>query len=162
MSPLFLDGSTQATPLGVIGVVALVTGVLGLQLLILVPIVLWLKKRMRELQASVRAGLEASGERIERGPESAVYRGASERLGRVKGNGVLVLTDRRLVFHKLVGGGVVEVPVGEIRGVREARWFLGAYNGRDHVILKLLDGVEVGFNVREHSEWMELLRKKLY
>jgi hypothetical protein len=49
----------------------------------------------------------------------------------------------------------VEVPLDRIIGVRENLWFLrSATAGRQHLILQLKDGGEVGFIVPNHLTWM--------
>ena len=103
--------------------------------------------------------LGGSGERIVRAPESAVYRGASSRFSKVKGNGVITLTDRRLIFRKLFGSEI-EVARGEIVALREDKWFLRSYCGRMHLILELVDGTEIGFIVRNQAGWMATLKPK--
>src|SRR5262245_27071074 len=102
-------------------VVLLVVGILALQMLIWTPIIVALKRKSARLHASLRDEIPA-GERAARGPESAVYRGATAGFPMVKGNGVALLTDRRLVFRKLVGAGL-EVPLDRVAGVREDKWF---------------------------------------
>lgn len=140
-------------------VVGIVLGVLAIQAAIWIPLLGWMRRRSARLVAALNEELAASGEPPIRGPESALYRGSSGSHSRVKGNGVLALTSRRLIFHKLVGQPV-EVPLDQIVGLREDKWFLGAYrSGRPHVILQLREGGEVGFMVRDHTGWMEAMRR---
>ena len=89
--------------------------------------------------------------------ESASYRGATHTYGRVKGNGVAGLTDRRVVFEPLIGKGI-SVPLARVTGVRVTRWFLGAAraSGR-HLVLTLDDGNEVGFLVGDEERWLSAL-----
>src|SRR5438552_2314547 len=89
----------RVTPLMI---VLLVLGILGLQVLLWVPLVLWMRKKSARLLEALREELAAGGERAIRGPEPAFYGGASG-VGypEVKGNGVIVLTDRRLAFRRL-------------------------------------------------------------
>jgi len=139
-------------------VVLLVVGILVVQALIWIPIVVALKRKSARLHASLRDEL-AGGELATRGPESAVYRGATAGFPMVNGNGVAMLTDRRLIFRKLVGAGL-EVPLDRVAGVREDKWFLGSYrSGRMHLILKMRDGNEVGFMFADHPGWMASVRE---
>jgi len=141
-------------------VAGLVLGVLLLQVLIWVPVSLWLRARNRRAAAALSAELAATGERVIRGPESGVYRGATDRFGRVKGNGTMVLTDRRVVFQKILGARV-EVPFAELAKVREARAFLGSVNSMMVAVLVLRDGNEVGFSFADHASWMAVFREQL-
>ena len=148
---------TQAAVPAILFVILLVVGILAVQALIWIPIIIALKRKSARLHASLRDEL-AAGERAARGPESAVYRGATAGFPMVKGNGVAVLTDRRLIFRKLVGAGL-EVPLDRVAGVREDTWFLGGYrNGRMHLILRMQDGNEVGFMFADHPGWMASVR----
>jgi hypothetical protein len=90
-----------------------------------------------------------------------VYRGGTAGHSRIKGNGLLVLTDRRLLCQKLVGGRI-EVPLTAIAGTREATWFLrSATAGQAHLIVRLHDGSEVGFFVSDHPAWLLALREAI-
>jgi hypothetical protein len=136
----------------------LILGIALLQVLVWVPIVLWMRKRAAAAQAAFEAEVSASGERVLRGPEPGVYRGTSGGLSQVKGNCQLVLTDRRLVFLKRTGGRV-DVPVDQIAGVGEASAFLhSVVRGRTHVVVTMRDGSEVGFFARDHAAWVRALR----
>ena len=138
-------------------IVLLVLGILSLQALILIPVILWLRRRSARLTTELREELAAAGERVTRGPEAAVYRGATDRYPQVKGNGIIALTDRRLIFRPLMGRHL-ELSLDQLTGVREEKWFLRSYNGRMHLILRMKDGAEVGFMVADHPAWMAALR----
>ena len=89
--------------------------------------------------------------------ESASYRGATHTYGRVKGNGVAGLTDRRVVFEPVIGKGFA-IPLTRVIGVRVTRWFLGAARASGkHLVLTLDDGNEVGFMVRDDERWLTAL-----
>ena len=149
---------THVVPPVVVFVLLLAGGILLLQALIWIPIIVHLKRKSARLRTSLGEELAATGERATRGPESAVYRGATTGYPMVKGNGVVVLTDRRLIFRKLVGAGL-EVPLDRVVGVREDKWFLGGYrSGRMHLILQTKDGAEVGFIFADHPAWMAAVR----
>jgi hypothetical protein len=136
----------------------LVVGSFVVVALLIVACVAWLQRRSRSLKESLSIELASSGETIRRGPESALYRGGTAGFSKIKGNGVLVLTDRRLLCQKLVGGRV-EVPLVAIAGVREATWFLrSATGGHQHLVVQLHDGSEVGFFVSDHPAWIAALR----
>jgi hypothetical protein len=139
-------------------IVLLVGGILAAQLLFWIPFAIWLRRKSARLTAALRDELSAAGEHATRGPEPAVYRGATAGYPLVNGNGVAVLTDRRLVFRKLIGAGL-EVPLERVVGVREDKWFLVGYrNGQMHLILRTSDGNEVGFMFADHPGWMTTVR----
>jgi hypothetical protein len=116
-------------------------------------------RKLRRMPDLLRAELAASGETVRRGPEAAVYRGSSAPgYSRVGGNGVIALTDRRLLIRTLIGKGA-NVPLAAIVGVRQNTWFLRSYRGgRKHVIVKLRDGGEVGFLADDPDGWATTLR----
>ncbi len=136
----------------------LVLGILGAQAVMWLALFRWLRKKTARFVEEMRADLAASGEKILRGPEPGVYRGASDRYPPVKGNCVLALTERRLVIRRLMGDPI-EVPVAEFVGVREDPWFLRSYvGGRPHVIVALGGGAELGFFAANHGKWMNAIR----
>jgi hypothetical protein len=138
--------------------VLLVLGILGLQVAVWVPLMIWWTRQSRALKAALPAEVQAAGEHLRRGPESAHYRGASAGYSRVKGNGVLVLTDRQLRFRKLTGGRI-DVPLKEIVGMREAKRFQGYVSGQTVLILQLRTGAEVGFIVTDLPGWRAALQE---
>ena len=139
----------------------LIVAIVVPQVLLLVLATRWVKQRSAQLVGALNAELAAKGELATRPPEPGLYRGASGARSRVKGNGVIVLTQRRVVFRKIFGADV-EVPLADLVGVREDKWFLRAYTGgRLHMILQLKGGDEVGFIVTDHADWMALLRARI-
>jgi hypothetical protein len=141
-------------------IVLLVVGILVLQILIWIPVLYFLKRKAERMAAELKRDLETSGDKILRGPEPGLYRGGSGDFSIVKGNGVAVLTERRLIFRKIMGAPI-EIPVSDLVGVREDKWFLRATNGHAHVIVKLKSGAEVGFIFRQHAEWMAVVKAVL-
>ena len=143
----------------IIRVVLLVAGILALLTAIMVPLLLWVRKRTRRLVAEMGEQLAASGERIVLGPAPGMYRGGTGGFPRVKGNAVLALTDRRLACSMVVGKPF-DVPLDKLASVREDKWFLSAYrSGCMHLILQLSDDTAVGFIVNDHGRWMEAVRQ---
>ena len=109
-------------------VMALIGGMLLLQLTVWLPILYWMRKRSREEAEALGRELEAKGETLVLGPEPALYRGSNAGHGKVRGNALIALTNKRLLVRRLVGEPI-EVRVGEIAGVRETKWFLGGMKG---------------------------------
>ena len=145
----------------VLWVVLLVVSTLALVGLGLAVFLRWLRRRKRVLTAALVADVRTTGERLTRGPEDALYRGATAGYSQVGGNGVLLLTPQRLLFCKLTGGRI-EVRLSEVTGVREARTFRGFTSlGRRHVIVQLRTGAEVGFLVADSAGWLAALRATL-
>jgi hypothetical protein len=115
-----------------------------------VPVVL-LVRRARRVKAELAQELMA--EPALRGPEPAIYRSGSGPYPRVKGNGLIVLTARRLSFRIVVGRSV-DIPLAEITGLREDKWFQRArVGGRTHLIVQTAAG-EAGFFVSDNAAWI--------
>src|SRR3954452_11429963 len=99
------------------GVVLLVLAIVGgvglIQAAIWVPLVRSWRRKTRRFESELDAEIEAAGQPVGIPREKAIYRGCSGTYGAVKGNGTILLTDRRLVFRKL-SGGVVEVPLAKV------------------------------------------------
>lgn len=138
-------------------IVLLVVGLLGFQVVLWAIAMRWIRRAAARIAGEMREAIAGAGEKLVRGPEDALYSGASGRFPRAKGNMVVAMTDRRLVFRRLVGAEFA-VPLEEIVGVREGRWFRRASTGHMNVIVKLADGVEVGFKSPAHAAWMEALQ----
>jgi hypothetical protein len=136
-------------------VVVLVAGILAAQLMVWIPIHLWFRRRSRAVAARLASEMES--ELVIRPPERASYRGATAPgYPIVKNDGVIALTRRRLLFQTFTGK-VVEVPVTEIDGVREAKVFKTAVTaGRQHLLIHTPSG-EVGFYVRDNAAWIASL-----
>ena len=108
--------------MGVVETIALVLGVFLVNALIWVAFLFWLRNRQGKAMEALRAELVGRGETVARGPEVANYRGATAEFSNVKGNCAVVLTNRRLIFRKAVGGEVV-IPLSRVKSVREDSWF---------------------------------------
>ena len=139
-------------------IVVLVIGIALVNVIVWVPILLWLKKKRVAAHAALNVELAASGETIVRGPETGLYRGGTGGYSGVSGNATLLLTDRRLIVVKVTGGRV-DVPRDRMTGVRLAKVFRGSLKaGRVHVVVSTSDGAEVGFLVGDPDAWVAALR----
>jgi hypothetical protein len=146
--------------MGPLQIVLLVLGILAFQLVMFIVALRWLRRANAQRLGALRSELAATGERALLGPEPGVYRGASSGSGypRTRGNGVVALTERRLIVRKLVGAPV-EVPVAEIAGVRTDKWFQGGWaGGQAHVIVKTRAGAELGLFVQDTDAWARALQ----
>jgi len=146
----------------VVSVAVLVTSILVTVGLILGAVLVLVLPRMKRGSDQFLADLEAecarTGEVIVAGPEAANYQGGTGAHSAVKGNGNLILTDRRLIFRKL-SGGVVEVPTDRIRGTREEKTFLGSrVGGQVFLVVDTNEPAEIGFFVTDRAAWRDLLR----
>jgi hypothetical protein len=116
-------------------------------------------RRARKLPERLRAELSASGEQLLKGPDRGWYRGGTGGFTRVRGMAAIALTRSRLIFRKVIGRAI-EVPVEQIVGLREDKWFLTQYrSGRIHMIVKTLGGDEVGFMVDDVDGWRAALQQ---
>jgi hypothetical protein len=136
-------------------VVVLVAGILAALLMVWSSIHVWFRRRRRVIAS--RLDSEMAGETIIRSPEPGSYRGATVAgYPIVNNDGMIALTRRRLVFQALTGK-VIEVPVTDIAGVREAKVFNTAVTGgRQHLIIQTSSG-EIGFYVCDNAAWIASL-----
>jgi hypothetical protein len=85
--------------------------------------------------------------------EQAIYRSGSMGYPKLKGNGLLALTRRRLLLRMLVGTDL-DLPLEEITDIREAVTFEGSRMGnRMHLIVQT-DAGEVAFFVDDNAAWI--------
>ncbi len=141
----------------------MVVGILGLQVLIWIPVLMWIRRKSANMITELSRELAVAGEHAVLGPVHGSYRGATAGSGFpfAKGNAIVALTHRRLFIRRLVGD-VIEIPVADIVGVRDDKWFLRSYVGnRATVIIKLSSGAEVGILVNDHAAWMTALKARV-
>jgi hypothetical protein len=136
----------------------IVGAVFFLNLAVWIVIVLTIRRRATAQAAAFRQELEASGEQIVFGPEPATYAGATDTYSRVRGTGILTLTQKRLVFHKTVGKPI-EVQRSDITAVRESKVFLKNVRSKtSHLVVKVRGGAELGFTSRDLDGWLKALK----
>jgi hypothetical protein len=127
----------------------------AVQALIWIPIIVRWRRKARTATAKLTAAIES--ETAIRSPEKGVYRGATAPgYPVVSNNGTIALTERRLIFVT-VTGKLIEIPVAEIVGVREAKVFkTSVRGGRSHLIVQLRSG-EVAFYVLSNADWIDAI-----
>ena len=138
-------------------IVLLVGGILVVVAVLNLAVWVPVARRSSRMSGDLTAELATTGEQVVLGPANGLYRGASAPgYSRVKGNSVVVLTDRRLIIRKVTGGRI-EIPRAAVTGVREDAVFRGSIiGGRTHVIVEV-EGGEVGFMVPDPHLWAETL-----
>jgi hypothetical protein len=142
------------TPTSIVALVLAIVLVVGVVIAtVLIPALRRMADGADAWAEEFTAAAVASGETIVADPEPANYRGGTGGHSSVKGNGTLVLTDRRLVFRKLTGE-VVEVDRAAITGTREAATFLGSHSGgQTCLIVETSEPAELGFFVTDLAAW---------
>lgn len=126
-------------------------------IIVAVPVVLLLLIfwRFRWQMAQLRQAIGLSGEAIVIEPQRGFYQGSVGGIVSLKTEGVITLTDRRIIFRKPIGKNI-EVPLSRITQVSKNKWFKGNYRGgREFLILALEDGSEVAFMVKDLGHWMQ-------
>lgn len=86
--------------------------------------------------------------------QAGALQGCEGTLDRLKGDGVVGLTESRLLFEPIVGRGV-SLPLARLAAVRAThdRHRLSR-GGRSRLVLELDDGSRLGLLVRDESEWL--------
>jgi hypothetical protein len=142
-----------------VAVLVTLLAIVVIQVAVWVPLLRTWRRRSDGFASDFTARAALTGERIVIGPESAVYRGGTGPYSKVKGNGTMLLTDRRLVFRKLTGG-MVEVPLSKVTGVRQSVGFGGSrVGGMTHLVVATDDPAEVGFLVKDLDPWERALAR---
>jgi len=137
--------------LRVLGIVALVNAVIW-------GLFFWQRSR---LKAKTREAIERSGQVWVIPPENAFYQGMLRGFVSTKTMGAMGLTEAELIFIPPLGPNKV-YQLRDIVGLDVNRWFAGNYrNGKEFMIIKLVDGNEVGFQVSNHQRWMEEIRSRI-
>ncbi|MFA4966101.1 MAG: hypothetical protein WC709_10790 [Thermoleophilia bacterium] len=140
----------SGTLIAILTLLAVPVGVFGLILLLLRRVGGRAERRADELRAEV----ERLGECWVLPLQGAAHRSARHTDARPRGNGVLGLTTRRLLFEPIVGERL-SIPVVRLRGARAGPESRGAATaGRRELVLVLDDDTEVAFLVRDEREWL--------
>lgn len=113
--------------------------------------------QLRQMRDAMQAEVTASGETVIIAPTAVSYRGAERTYGRVKSIGIGSLTARMVRVQPLGVKGFA-IPCAEITEVSEHPWFLGSYQGGQHLVLTLGDGNRVGLRTRDNALWIAGLR----
>ncbi|MCU0580048.1 MAG: hypothetical protein MUF69_10985 [Desulfobacterota bacterium] len=116
----------------------------------------WLSKKTGALKNKLIEQYRQANTKFIIEPQSALYRGADVRFGNVKGNGVICLTEKALLFEKITGQKI-EIPRAEITGADVEKSFKGqtslATGGR-HLVVKTKEGNRIGFLLKNAEEWV--------
>jgi hypothetical protein len=148
--PIVWMGEDQLNPLAVAAAICVAAVAVSLSLY-----------HMRRLGPDLNRVLARSDEKLVIGPETGHYTAMIRGIIATQSYGVIALTDRRLIFRKPIGRDI-EIPLSQIAEVSENKWWAGNYrNGRLFLIVKLADGRETAFQVKNHERWMRELRSRL-
>lgn len=125
-------------------------------------IVLWLRRREEALKRSLWSECIAAREVAAVRPRPALFQGAAPAQGLRRGNGVLIVTEKRLVFERLTGGRI-EIPRDEIDDVAD-RWkgrSRGVKGGSgEMVVIRRKDKSQYGFLLPAADEIRKAFAKK--
>ncbi|MEW6181858.1 MAG: hypothetical protein AB1500_01600 [Bacillota bacterium] len=144
-----------------LNVLELIAAILLVNAVIWIPVVRWMTRKGQILRDGMVEECRRSGERMVIGPQSCLYRGADSVYGNIKGNGVVCLTDKRVVFEKLTGQRIA-INRTDIAGVSEERWFRGktafGTGASGHLVFHTADGNRVGFLIKDTKRWVRELQ----
>ena len=112
----------------------------------------WKKRKI----ASLFKEMKLSGKTFIITPEFASFRGATNTYGRIKCDGIIGLTDRKIIFIPLVGKKI-EIVLNSINNITEEKNFLGNVRaGMSFLVLHGAD-LEIGFYVKDNLKWQNTL-----
>jgi len=138
----------------IIGIASIV-----LSLVFVFFLILWIKQKLAKKLEEVKTDIRRHRERKVIGPESAHFSGSKREYGKVKGLGILALTEQRLLFNK-IGGSLFAIGVDSIKSVENQKVFNGAYKGgKLHLVITLKDDNQVGFIVKDNAKWLKKLQQ---
>jgi hypothetical protein len=131
--------------------------VVGINAVVWLLILAWFRYRVAALARSINA----SGECLVLGPERGYYNVMKGPVS-AKTMGIIALTDRRLIFNGPLGMNA-DIPFDQIADTSRNKWWQGNYrNGREFMILRLRDGKEVAFQVKNLDRWMQEIQPKIH
>ncbi len=148
--------------LDLVAILLLIGTILAINLVVWAIVFRWLRRRLRGIAAVMARSVLAGGEDMVFPPQEASFRGSTARFGKLKGNGVLCLTDKRLLFDKVIGPRI-EIERSAIASVRIADGFRGEWifaPGKKYLVVDLTDGVQVAFLVKHAENWADFLESR--
>ena len=114
-----------------------------------------LVRKIRSKRTALAAELQT--EPALRGPESGIYRGSTGAYPKAFGNGLIALTQRRLIFRKMLGVGI-DVALADVTGVTTQKTFNRSVVGnRVHLVVHTRNG-DVGYFVSDNPAWVAAIR----
>lgn len=116
-----------------------------------------IRQRLCKLAMELRECARRAGEDLIIEPQSCVYRGANREFGNIKGNGVIALTEKRIMFKKLTGEQI-NMDRSRITKVSIENTFKGETNlatKGSHLIIETKDGNRIGFLIKNDKNWVE-------
>ena len=132
---------------------------IGIVLLVWSALLWWVKQKSERLINQFYVRIREAGEEIEIRPQSCLYRGSENHFSNVRGNGIICLTNNRLMFEKLTGQRI-EIDRTKIAKATLEEQFRGettfATRG-DHLVVETTDSNRIGFLVRDAGLWIEKL-----
>ena len=141
-------------------IILLIIGILVLNVSIWFAISRWINRRIEIIKSKLLEEYCSGPVGFIIEPKSAIYRGADTRFGNIKGNGVICLTEKSLIFNKITGQKI-EIHQEEIKDAIVEESFKGMISlatGGKHLVIKTKDGNRVGFLVRDAEVWSEKIR----
>lgn len=141
-------------------IAAIVGGILLVLALVWLPLSMGAERCSRAVSQQLEAICKAGGETMLMGPVHCQYRGAAFKYDKVKGSGMICVTEKRVLFERL-SGSRVDIPRSEIAQVTEDRLFRGrrafAMGDKRHLVIHTKDGNEIGFLMKDVGLWRDQL-----
>lgn len=113
----------------------------------------WKRKKVEHIFREMKL----SGEAFILGPEVASFRGATAKYGRIKCDGVIGLTNEKIIFVPFVSKKFF-IPTNEIKDVSESKKFLGHYRAGISVLVLHSKEADIGFFVKNVLRWQNAIR----
>lgn len=136
----------------------------GIACLVLLLIVLQskIKSKGEKILKEIENDIHVSGEAVIMSPQGASFNGADKTHGRVKCNGVIAATDKRILFRRLIGKPI-DINRDEIIRVSKEKWFHKSSKMKLlHLVIHLKDENKVAFYVRDCDLWIAQISPRLY
>ena len=113
----------------------------------------WKRKKVEHIFREMKL----SGETFILDPEVASFRGATAKYGRIKCDGVIGLTNEKIIFVPFVSKKFF-IPTNEITDINESKKFLGHYRAGISVLVLHSKEADIGFFVKNILRWQNAIR----
>jgi hypothetical protein len=133
--------------------------VIGLVVVILILTGKWMKNTAKAALAEFE--VQHPGQKIVHREGANFFGQQSKGMGQVRGNGLLILTQRKLVFRQFVPSKWFEIPLSWVSNIAHPRSYLGKSKGMQLLVVNYtnVDGVKdaMGWAVNNLDVWTDLI-----
>jgi hypothetical protein len=118
-------------------------------------------KVKKDMSKTIVEEIEKSPDEILMYPEVASIRGFTEESGKIKYDGIIYMSDKKVVFQHLTKKKRLEIELNDIQKISEAETYMGSArkDKRKVCILQIRGGGQIGLFVADNKLWEKKIKR---